>query len=747
MLTAVPHERPSDRLASRPPTRSRIQTRQSLRIRLPLVTTTLVAIVLALFLWAADRELERTALQSGSERALAAAVQLAQMLGQNAGRGWTELQRIAEDPTVRDGLRTPSDDLRARLRQRLQPIAIAGQPPIAVIDGEGRPVLQVNGPSPLPERVATLPAATGVPTHSGVGPLQTYADVVFADVVVQVDEDAAIAARRRLGFLVVRRLIQAGPNAGALNRLLGAGAHIAVGNRSGDIWTDLSHPIAPPAIDATRTAITDDRSNTPDSGVGGVALIDGTPWAVWIAFPRHLILAPVRILLGRLIFLALGVAIAAAVTMIAVTRHLTRPLNDLTEASEAIAAGDYARRVTANREDEIGRLGTAFNTMTDRVAQARQELEERVRQRTASLEETSAQLDQFFAVSPDMFCIADFHGRFLRVNGAWRDTLGWEPEELMAVPYHDFVHPDDLASTIAESEKLAEGRPTQTFENRYRCKDGTYRWLSWRAAPIPTRGLIFAAARDVTDRHLTARELEGRAAALAAVNHELEAFTYSVSHDLRAPLRHITGFATLLEESAAPKLSEPERRRLQKVTDAANRMGRLIDDLLAFSRMNRTAVSMQRVRLDEVVRESLQELAMDPEVARVTWTIQPLPEVEGERAMLKQVFVNLMGNAWKYSRQRSQPTVEIGTRPSEADEVVVFVRDNGVGFDMQYADKLFGVFQRLHRADEFEGTGIGLASVRRIVERHGGRTWAEAAVDQGATFYFSLPLPKGASLA
>ena len=235
------------------------------------------------------------------------------------------------------------------------------------------------------------------------------------------------------------------------------------------------------------------------------------------------------------------------------------------------------------------------------------------------------------------------------------------------------------------------------------------------------------------------RELRQRVRELRAVNEELEAFTYSVSHDLRAPLRHITGFTALLERTAAHKLDDEERRRLATISGAAVRMGRLIDDLLEFSRKGRLPFSRGRIALAESVREARRELLADAD-AGATWIVHPLPEVTGDAALLRQVFVNLIGNALKYSRGQADPRIEIGaeTRPGE---VVIFVRDNGVGFDSQYAHKLFGVFQRLHSQDEFEGTGIGLANVRRIVSRHGGRTWAEGEVGRGATFYFSLPDP------
>jgi light-regulated signal transduction histidine kinase (bacteriophytochrome) len=221
------------------------------------------------------------------------------------------------------------------------------------------------------------------------------------------------------------------------------------------------------------------------------------------------------------------------------------------------------------------------------------------------------------------------------------------------------------------------------------------------------------------------------------VNQELEAFSYSVSHDLRAPLRHVSGFAALLEQSSAA-LGDAEKRYISTIVTAARRMGQLIDDLLAFSRVGRTAIHETRVDLNELAAEVRQEVSAMATGA-IDWHLEPLPAVRGDRALLRLVLVNLFSNAVKYSSTQPIPRVTVGSTVN-GREATVFVRDNGVGFDMEFADKLFGVFQRLHRSEEFEGTGIGLANVRRIVQRHGGRTWAEGAVNQGATFSFSLPL-------
>jgi signal transduction histidine kinase len=234
-------------------------------------------------------------------------------------------------------------------------------------------------------------------------------------------------------------------------------------------------------------------------------------------------------------------------------------------------------------------------------------------------------------------------------------------------------------------------------------------------------------------------QLEGRVAELRALTSELESFSYSVSHDLRAPLRHVGGFAALLETSAGPTLDELSRRYVRTIAEAAARMGRLIDDLLAFSRMGRTEMLRTRVDLSALVAEVKADMATQQRPdADIAWTIHPLPVAEGDPAMLRLVFENLLSNAVKYSATRHPARIEIGCVESPI-ETVVFVRDNGIGFDMQHASKLFGVFQRLHSAEAFEGTGIGLANVRRIVSRHGGRAWAESALDQGATFFVALP--------
>ena len=270
----------------------------------------------------------------------------------------------------------------------------------------------------------------------------------------------------------------------------------------------------------------------------------------------------------------------------------------------------------------------------------------------------------------------------------------------------------------------------------------------WASPVLDAAGRVthaVAAFTDITERERARTEIERlnaelahRVAELEAVNRELDTFCYSVSHDLRAPLRAIDGFSRMLVEDHGTALDAQAQRLLGVIRSNTQRMGQLIDDLLTFSRYSRKSLETSPVEMTAVVQSVVDELRTNGAVGRADIVVHPLPRTRGDATLLRQVWANLIGNAGKFTRTRSEPRVEIGALGGQG-ETVFFVRDNGVGFDMEYARKLFGVFQRLHRAEEFEGSGVGLAIVQRIVHRHGGRVWAEAKPEAGATFYFTLP--------
>jgi PAS domain S-box-containing protein len=361
-------------------------------------------------------------------------------------------------------------------------------------------------------------------------------------------------------------------------------------------------------------------------------------------------------------------------------------------------------------------------------------------------EEIQQERDRYFDLSREMICVLGFDGFFKSLNPAWKWTLGFSTAELQARPFIEFVHPDDRKATETEAQKLIAGGETIYFENRYLCKDGSWRWFAWSARAAIPQKIIYGTGRDITDRKQAQEKIEQlntdlqrHAGRLEETNKELEAFSYSVSHDLRAPLRHIDGFVKMFTNSSGDKLDARGRRYLDIIADSAQKMGVLIDDLLVFSRMSRAELRHSKVSTDSLVHEAVDGLQTETNGRQIHWNIGTLPEVEADPAMLQQVWVNLISNAVKYTRPRNPAEIEIGSEESGNGEYTFFVHDNGVGFDMQYGHKLFGVFQRLHRADEFEGTGIGLANVSRIIHKHGGRVWAEAKPNAGATFYFSLP--------
>lgn len=365
------------------------------------------------------------------------------------------------------------------------------------------------------------------------------------------------------------------------------------------------------------------------------------------------------------------------------------------------------------------------------------------------IQETLRQQASLFDQAYDAMIVWQWNGPITFWNKGAERMYGFSRGEALGSISHELMKTRAEGGIPAVLSKL-EQEGIWEGELQHTTRDGREITVESRMTLIrePGRSYVLEANRDITARKQVEEEIQRlnadlerrvakRTSELAAANKELEAFSYSVSHDLRAPLRAVNGFAGIVLEDFGPQLPEEAVRYLQRICEGGKRMGELIDDLLAFSRLGRQPIHREIVDNAQLVKAALEDLKPQQNGRRIEWRISDLPSCEADPALFKQVWINLLANAIKYSRERNPAVIEVGSR-QENGEAVFFVKDNGAGFDMQYANKLFGVFQRLHRNDEFEGTGVGLAIVHRVIVRHGGRVWADAAVGRGAAFYFTV---------
>ncbi|MCX6150059.1 MAG: PAS domain S-box protein [Ignavibacteriales bacterium] len=423
-------------------------------------------------------------------------------------------------------------------------------------------------------------------------------------------------------------------------------------------------------------------------------------------------------------------------------------VTDITERKQAeeelLKLNAQLEQRVLERTQELQVVNKALNASNEELNTTNEGLQEAQVQLQNQREEQQIILDSI----PAWVFYKDKENNFLKVNKVFSEVMGMTKEQLENKSLFN-LYPREQAETFLKDDLdvISSGRPKRNIIESMSSPKGTI-WVQTDKIPFyDPHGVIIGIIGftvDITEQKKLEDSLRDQSEKTEASNKELEAFTYSVSHDLRAPLRHISGYVQLLTSRFHPALSEKGQHYLDSIADSVHQMGLLIDNLLQFSRTGRAEMRRADSDMNEIVKEVIESLGKDNPDRSIKWKVAKLPSVFCDSAMMRLVWMNLLSNAVKFTRTREKALIEIGAKV-EKKEVIFFVRDNGVGFDMQYAQKLFGVFQRLHPTEEFEGTGIGLANVQRIIMRHGGRTWAVAELDNltagkagGATFYFSI---------
>jgi signal transduction histidine kinase len=588
-------------------------SRLSLEQKLPLLICALLLAVVLAYAAAAYQAVRRATFAAARERLVSVTEQLSGLLRGSAVQLRAATRTVAGDAAVGRYLRSPSRNAPARAAAVAALGSIGPQPDqvasVELWDASANPVLRVprHGPSIGPDLEREAAALASSVDSSAVGRFSPVGDSIVYPVVARV-----ATGNRTAGYVVQWRRIASSPQGRSQTlQLIGSGASLYITNDRGDFWMDLIHAVPKPPVDArlARGIVTYQR---PDSGpvLALARPVAGTPWFVLLEFPERGVTAQVHLFLWPLAVIALVLVVAGLGGAWALSRRIAAPLRELTDAAVAIAGGDYERRVTVHRDDELGQLAAAFNIMAGRVRESQQRLEEQVEQRTAALQER---------------------------------------------------------------------------------------------------------------------------------NDELEAFGYSISHDLRAPLRAMHGFGEALLEDYGDRFDDTGRDYAQRIVSAARRMDDLIRDLLAYSRVGRTELRLAPVPLAQVVAYAIAQLHADLEGRGAKVTVaEPLPSVVGHEAMLSQAVMNLVANAVKFVAPGRTPEVRIHGEPASG-RVRLWVEDNGIGIAPEHHDRIFRVFERLHRMEDYPGTGIGLAIVRKTVERMGGLVGVDSAPDQGSKFWIDLP--------
>ncbi|MHB1311483.1 MAG: ATP-binding protein [Gemmatimonadaceae bacterium] len=720
--------------------------------QLPLATGALIVLVSGGIALLAYREMRRLSVDAGTERLRFAVRELAPALSSGPLARLRAMQTASADPALQSSPGAHAPDLAAATRVLS---AMQNDPPkgdgIELWDRGGHVIVELPAsaeslgvPAAL-RRAPTRPAADSTPAW--ISPIQCAQQLCWYDFVARVP-----GSDGRTGFVVRRRrLVQAQRGSVTLiSNLIGSEARLIVGDPA-SVWTDLIGQTDGPAVTQFSTSGSRQyRSATGRESFGLGQSIPGTPWYLWVEFPSASVSAHPRRFLGDLLMAGAVVVLLGVAAGWWLSWRITRPLAELTDAAERVSAGDVAPPAFTARGGELGVLADAFHRMAYAVREGRRTLEARVQARTAELATTIARLRvsetrfrSLAASASDAIVIGDAQGRITFVNQAGEEMLGYAPSELLGRPVTDLIPLQHRAAHGLGHDRFVKTgvrhHAGDVMELHALHEDGSeipidLSITGWEEDGTRSVGAIL---RNTTARTALHTALRTHAREVEDINRELAAFSYSVSHDLRAPLRGIRGFSQALLADHAAHMNAQGVDYLRRVDAAADRMGQLIDDLLELSRVSRTDLRREPVDLTPLADHVMEELRRRAPDRAVEFIRPDRLTAAGDPRLLRLVLQNLLDNSWKFTAHAPHARIELGLRAGEAERCY-FVNDNGAGFDMRYAEKLFDVFQRLHSEAEFHGTGVGLAIVQRIVHRHGGRVWGEGVVGAGAQFSFTL---------
>jgi PAS domain S-box-containing protein len=676
-------------------------------------------------------EVRRSAVAVAAQRLNGQARQLADLLEVSAVQRHEFVRVLASRPSLAGYLEQATDSLAGPVLDSLQAYAdrTGPIPSMELWNREGGRVLVWGDTFPAfpPEASAALIELV-LEAGSAIGPFVGDDSLEYAAI------GRVGGAANPLGYVLERRPVAASADAVRQLRGLMGEAQIVIGSPGlSDNWTDFVTRVSPPPIVVAGAAGVFQYTRSPgEPAIAWATPIGSTPWVLLAELPSGPVLAPARRFLLRAGTLSIVLVLVGGLLGWTTSRQITGPLQGVTAAAERIAAGDASSRVAVVRSagvrsDEIGRLAVSFNTMADRIDEMQADLRRLVRHYRPLFERNPL----------PMWLAEPASGQILEANEAAIAHYGYSREAFLGMAAQDFtIQSDQVGPAMTlDRHRCADGRTIDVEVTRHQLRENGQRVLLVLANDVSVRIEAERALQEFNEE--LERRVAERTAELATANGELEAFSYSVSHDLRAPLRAINGFSEILIEDHAPVLPDEARETLGVIAANAQKMGQLIDDLLHLARLAREPLVRVRTDMTDMARTVVVEAQAREPHRQLEFEIEPLPPVDVEPALVRQVFVNLVQNAVKFSTGTNPTSIHIGHR-RDGGESIYFVRDNGIGFDMQYADKLFGVFQRLHGAEEFDGTGVGLAIVDRIIRRHGGRVWAESRIGAGATFFFTL---------